>query len=972
MWVPAGARGSASSETYRRCRGDLEAAERALHGSAAKSVVDLDGHSLRGLRDALGEAMHKFDPDRSRLPIPDRTFGGVAGRTLRESVGDWSMLAGVKAPEDAPNVLIVLIDDAGFGGPDTFGGAISTPTMTRLADNGLTYNRFHVTAVCSPTRAALLTGRNHHRCGFGSIAEYPGPYPGYSATLPRSIAPLPRVLRDNGYVTGGFGKWHLTPDNVQGAAGPFDRWPQGWGFDHWWGFLSGAAGQYDPIITQDNGVIGVPGHGADKPYYFPDDLTDKAVEAIRSGRYDLLVLNYANPDMVGHTGSLAAAVRAALGLEQGPDPWHGLESLLEEDLALLVMDSLEVPWERAERAVEAVLARVAAIPSVLLLASMRSGNPPVSPSWKLRFELAPLPAPYDRQLLLDIAPDLDPGSAALPQALRALDCVPLAIELFAAQAAGQGSLDYAWSQWRSERVGMLAREGVPDRLSSLAVSLEASLGSPRMNDLARRLYPVLGRLPAGWAREHAGQLLPDALDDAPVRLLRTRLVRFEDGRLRMLGPVREHALAQNLAPADEAHLTALLTGLADALPLQHEGAADPARAAQAQGEIANIEAALGTIRAAAPEDAHQLGWRWMQVGDTRLTECVLAAALHAYQAAEQQFSGCVQAEGEQPRWRRSLAAAQLRIGDVRRDLGELGIARGAYSAAIALLETLVAGEPEQAQWQRDLAIARSELADTLLAMGDVAGAASAQGAALDMLKAQAAASPEDAAAQRDLLVGWAKLGQLKLRQRDAAAALAAHGNAAAIASAQLLRSPESAAWQRDLSVARLGIGDAQRALGELPPALAAYGEALAARERLAAAAPAEPYRQYDLAVACERVALTREAIGDAPGALAAWRRALSISERVAAAHPDSIDLQLAPVTHLHGIARLLARGEPAGHAEAVAMLQRAIDILRAAAAADRLDAERTGWIAAIETRLADLTAGARLVTPPPASATSTG
>ena len=260
------------------------AAERALHGSAAKSVVDLDGHSLRGLRDALGEAMHKFDPDRSRLPIPDRTFGGVAGRTLRESVGDWSMLAGVKAPEDAPNVLIVLIDDAGFGGPDTFGGAISTPTMTRLADNGLTYNRFHVTAVCSPTRAALLTGRNHHRCGFGSIAEYPGPYPGYSATLPRSIAPLPRVLRDNGYVTGGFGKWHLTPDNVQGAAGPFDRWPQGWGFDHWWGFLSGAAGQYDPIITQDNGVIGVPGHGADKPYYFPDDLTDKAVEWLHAVR----------------------------------------------------------------------------------------------------------------------------------------------------------------------------------------------------------------------------------------------------------------------------------------------------------------------------------------------------------------------------------------------------------------------------------------------------------------------------------------------------------------------------------------------------------------------------------------------------------------------------------------------------------------------------------------------------------------
>ena len=145
---------------------------------------------------------------------------------------------------------------------------------------------------------------------------------------------------------------------------------------------------------------------------------------------------------------------------------------------------------------------------------------------------------------------------------------------------------------------MLAREGELDRLSSLVVSLGASLTSPRMNDLARRLYAVLGRLPAGWARENAGQLLPGDIDDAPVRLLRTRLVRFEDGRLRMLGPIREHALAQQLADGDEAHLAELLTGLADALPLQHETAADPARAAQARREIANIEAALGEIRAA--------------------------------------------------------------------------------------------------------------------------------------------------------------------------------------------------------------------------------------------------------------------------------------------------------------------------------------------------------------------------------------
>jgi arylsulfatase len=113
--------------------------------------------------------------------------------------------------------------------------------------------------------------------GFGSIAEYPGPFPGYTAARPRSCTALPRILKENGYVTGGFGKWHLTPDNVQGPAGPFDHWPQSWGFDHWWGFLSGAAGQYDPIITQDNSVLGVPEGKDGEPYYFPDDLTDKAV-----------------------------------------------------------------------------------------------------------------------------------------------------------------------------------------------------------------------------------------------------------------------------------------------------------------------------------------------------------------------------------------------------------------------------------------------------------------------------------------------------------------------------------------------------------------------------------------------------------------------------------------------------------------------------------------------------------------------
>ena len=141
-----------------------------------------------------------------------------------------------------------------------------------------------MTAVCSPTRAALLTGRNHHRVGMGGIAEFPGPFPGYTGTRPRSCTALPRILRENGYITGGFGKWHMTPGREMGAAGPFDHWPLGWGFDHWWGFLTGAAGQYDPIITQDNSILGVPEGEDGKLYYFPDDITDKSVEWLHAVR----------------------------------------------------------------------------------------------------------------------------------------------------------------------------------------------------------------------------------------------------------------------------------------------------------------------------------------------------------------------------------------------------------------------------------------------------------------------------------------------------------------------------------------------------------------------------------------------------------------------------------------------------------------------------------------------------------------
>ncbi len=231
------------------------------------------------------------DIDRSRLPIRRPDFSGSVSKTLDGSQPDWNLIGHPTPPEGAPNVLLVLIDDAGFGNPSTFGGPIQTPNYTRIADGGLRYNRFHVTALCSPTRATLLTGRNNHAVGFGSIGEFAGGFPGYSATLPRDCAPLPRILRDNGYSTGIFGKWHLTPDSQQGAAGPFDRWPNGWGFDYFYGFLGGGSSQWDPCLAENQKVIGTPAsyYDEDNPFYFPDAMADRTIEwlhAIRAQDHD--------------------------------------------------------------------------------------------------------------------------------------------------------------------------------------------------------------------------------------------------------------------------------------------------------------------------------------------------------------------------------------------------------------------------------------------------------------------------------------------------------------------------------------------------------------------------------------------------------------------------------------------------------------------------------------------------------------
>ncbi len=226
------------------------------------------------------------DVDRNHLPIRRPPFSGTISRTLEGSTPDWDLISHPTPPEGAPNVLLVLIDDAGFGNPSTFGGPIQTPNFTRMADGGLRFNRFHVTALCSPTRASLLTGRNNHAVGFGSIGEFAGGFPGYSAILPRDCAPLPRILRDNGYSTAIFGKWHLTPDGQQGPAGPFDRWPNGWGFEYFYGILGGGSSQWDPCLAENQKIIGTPDdfYNPDNPYYFPNAMADRTIEWLHAVR----------------------------------------------------------------------------------------------------------------------------------------------------------------------------------------------------------------------------------------------------------------------------------------------------------------------------------------------------------------------------------------------------------------------------------------------------------------------------------------------------------------------------------------------------------------------------------------------------------------------------------------------------------------------------------------------------------------
>jgi arylsulfatase len=227
---------------------------------------------MTGMRDNL---------QRNVLPIPDQPHEGLVTYDAKDPDTSFPPIEPLRPPTGAPNVLVVLLDDVGFGASSAFGGPCATPTAERLAANGLRYNRFHTTALCSPTRQALLTGRNHHSVGMGGITEIATSAPGYNSIRPNTAAPLAETLKLNGYSTAQFGKCHEVPVWETSPMGPFDAWPScGGGFEHFYGFIGGETNQYAPAIY-DGTVPVEPDRSPDEGYHFTEDMTDRAIAWVR-------------------------------------------------------------------------------------------------------------------------------------------------------------------------------------------------------------------------------------------------------------------------------------------------------------------------------------------------------------------------------------------------------------------------------------------------------------------------------------------------------------------------------------------------------------------------------------------------------------------------------------------------------------------------------------------------------------------
>ncbi len=217
---------------------------------------------------------------RDVLPMPDQPYEGELPLDAKDPDATFPPIEPLRPPDGAPNVLLILIDDVGFAASSAFGGPCRTPNAERLAAGGVKYNRFHTTALCSPTRQALLTGRNHHAVGMGGITEIATSAPGYNSIRPNTAAPLAETLRLNGYSTAQFGKCHEVPVWETSPMGPFGAWPTGSGFEHFYGFIGGETNQYAPALYRDTVPI-EPEQTAEEGYHFTEDMTDQAIDWIK-------------------------------------------------------------------------------------------------------------------------------------------------------------------------------------------------------------------------------------------------------------------------------------------------------------------------------------------------------------------------------------------------------------------------------------------------------------------------------------------------------------------------------------------------------------------------------------------------------------------------------------------------------------------------------------------------------------------
>jgi arylsulfatase len=227
--------------------------------------------------------MSGSDLPRTVLPIPERAWVGLTTFDAKDPDTNFPPIHEVRPPVGAPNVLIILLDDIGFGASSAFGGPCATPNAERLAARGLKFSRFHTTALCAPTRQALLTGRNHHAVGMGVITEMATSAPGYAALRPNTAAPLPEMLKLNGYCTAQFGKCHEVPVWQTSTMGPFNQWPTGSGFDYFYGFIGGETNQYYPAIYEGTTPIEPP-KTPEEGYHFTEDMTDKAIAWVHQQR----------------------------------------------------------------------------------------------------------------------------------------------------------------------------------------------------------------------------------------------------------------------------------------------------------------------------------------------------------------------------------------------------------------------------------------------------------------------------------------------------------------------------------------------------------------------------------------------------------------------------------------------------------------------------------------------------------------